>query len=101
MTIEQRQHDAEQWAYAYADWQAADEQAHIYDGLRVEALARLDKARSKLIESAGVGPVLRVMTRVFLLPFSNDNRRELVKVTYTINGSDYTNIELLKTEPNE
>ena len=98
MTIEQRQHDAEAWANAYADWLAADEQAHHYDTLRTNAWARLDSARQALSLSADVSA--QVPTRVFLMPTVTP-RRELVKVTYNDYHEAYPSIESLWTEHSE
>lgn len=97
MTIEQRQADAENWADAYRDWVAADEQAHQYDELRVQAMTRLDLAYGRVMNNAAIGAGVR--TRVYMMPLTNSCRRELVKVTY--NSSNIPSIELLKTEPNE
>lgn len=104
MTIEQRQHDAEAWANAYADWLAADEQAHHYDQLRINAQTRLEACRRQLVVNACIGTNIR--TRVFMVPSSGDSTKysgigDLVKVTHDVNYTDETQIELLKIEPNE
>ena len=100
MTIEQRQADAENWADAYADWLAADEQAHHYDQLRINSQIRLDAARERLASSATVGTGHPFPpTRVFIMPVAErpwQEPRKLVKVTYHNPGLV---VELLTVEP--
>lgn len=98
MTIEERQNAAENWASAFDNWRRADEIAHDADEKRIAARKVLDAAFTQLKLRSMLS--YNVPTRVFLLPSTNSNYREIVKVTYTRSSGDVV-AELLKTEPNE